>query len=691
MDAKTRAFLTALPALADPASATDPFAWVEPGPALDEASLKTRSGVSLRARFSSPAESVVRVRIGSQLERGKPASAMLVPGYREDPLAVQAISGGIRVGSGATALTWQLPVGGLQFGALRNCDWIGDMGASTTPSGLLADRDGTARGWLLSVQLDPDDAVYGGGESFQGPNLRGRVRRCINRETMGAAGFDSSYITVPFFWSDGGWGVFANTGEPVRADLGATYEAAAALELPGGELDVFFYLGTGPQILRGHQQVTGRPGSFPDWALGVWTSRCSYVTTDEVVGILDRYAEADCPVDVVHVDAWQTGNVLDDFSTAWEVDRSRWPVGWAKRLADRGVRVSLWHNPYLHRHTQAGLEALAAGYVLRDGAGEVVGTNDMPDRMLVDFTNPAARDWWRKKVAGLVCEEGASSVKADFAEEVPPEAVTADGRTGWEIRNEYSLLYQRESARALSEALGEPAVAMFCRSGTAGAQRYPCHWVGDTPSTWAGMAQALRACLSLSLSGFGIVGSDVGGFWSRAPSDASYRSLVEVNPDIARADVDPELFARWAQWGALSGVMRFHGTARREPWAYPAPYGEAAVAACRLRRRLAGYLRLVADEASAGGLPMMRPMPLAMPEERGARDAVLQYLLGPELLVAPVLQPGGALRLWVPPGQWEGLAGAPDLRGPGWRGLELELAAVPAWRNSTADGNCHLS
>jgi alpha-D-xyloside xylohydrolase len=80
------------------------------------------------------------------------------------------------------------------------------------------------------------------------------------------------------------------------------------------------------------------------------------------------------------------------------------------------------------------------------------------------------------------------------------------------------------------------------------------------------------------------------------------------------------------------------------------------------------------------GVPLMRPMVLAFPGDRAARDAELQYLLGPHILVAPVLRPGGGLRMWVPPGRWDPVAGAAPVSGPGWRELSLDLAAVPAWR-----------
>jgi alpha-D-xyloside xylohydrolase len=556
---------------------------------------------------------------------------------------------------------------------------LGTLTGGGLGTGVVLNLSGRQIGWQVSMPLLADDAVYGGGECFQGLDLRGRVRRCVNLETHGAAGLDASYLTVPLFWTSGGAGIFVNTGAPLRADLGATHADVLALTADDGVLDVFLYAGEPADIVAQHVAVTGRTGSVPDWAFGVWTSRCSYFSADEVDRILDGYEAADCPVDVVHVDAWQVGDVIADLSTAWEIDRDRFPAGWGKRLADRGVRLSLWHNPYLRAGTAAGDEAIAHGYVLVNATGDPVATNDMPGRLLVDFTNAEARAWWRALVADLVTNESAASVKGDFAEEVPPSAVASDGRTGWQLRNSYAVGYQRESHAALRSATGADAAIMFNRSGSAGAQRYPGHWVGDTPSTWSGLASALRATLSLSMSGFAVVGSDIGGFWTERRVSPLESATVAWDESSYDADVDPELFVRWTQWGALSPLMRFHGTGKREPWAYPAPFGELAVAATRLRPRLRGYLATVAAESASSGTPMMRPMPLAFPDARDAKAATLQYLLGPDVLVAPVLQPGGEISLWVPPGEWIGIAGAPDLDGDGWVSLTLGLDALPGW------------
>lgn len=670
MDTRTRAFLTAPSPLVDPALQVDPWALV----LLDEAGLLlgTAGGRWLRCLPTVPVPGVLRLRVGD-LSRLPSPSPMLMDGLAETPAqCVQSADGTVTLTGDGVSAGWSAE--GLSFKG---------YGAPPVFSrGLLLDAAGEVAGFLEATALAPDSRLYGGGEAFAGPDLRGRVRRGVNVECHGAAGTDLSYLTVPFFWSDAGWGLFAHTGAPVAADLGATHAEVGAIAVLGPGLDLFVLTGDPQTLLRRYLAVTGLPGRFPDWALGVWTSRCSYLSAAELEEVVDGFVAADCPLDVVHVDAWVKGNVIKDLTCSWEVDRERFPQGWGSALAARGVRTSLWHNSFVLPGTAAGEELLSAGLVLRDEQGEVVGTNDMPERMVVDFTDPKAVEWWQDKVVTTARAEGNVSFKPDFAEEVPPTAVTADGRSGWDIRNEYAVRYQRATHDALREVLETDEIAMFCRSGTAGAQRYPCHWVGDTPSTWAGLVSALRAQLSLSLSGFALVASDIGGFYTPETFAHTDEAFEAMNPDSYVADVDPELFVRWTQFGALSPVMRFHGIGRREPWAYPDPFGSIAVQACRVRAGLRGYLKATADEAATTGTPMMRPMALAYPDDRAAQDAQLQYLLGPDLLVAPVLVPGGRTRVYVPPGRWEPVMGLSSMEQPGWHEFVVPLDCYPAWRRS---------
>jgi len=665
VDTRTRAFVTAPSPLIDPALPVDRWAAVS---LVDGALLlRTAAGRDVSCTVTIPTPGVLRLRIGDTSRLPDPSPILLE--LPDTPAQLAAAADGVCISGDGIDARWGPD--GLRFKGYDRPDLFG--------GGVITTADGSVAGFLETVALTPDSRLYGGGEVFAGPDLRGRLRRGVNVECHGAAGFDLSYLTVPFFWSDAGWGLFAHTGAPVTADLGSTHADTAALAVPGEGLDLFVLTGDPQTLLRRYLAVTGMPGRFPEWALGVWTSRCSYLSAAEVQQVVQGYVDADCPLDVVHVDAWVKGNVIKDLTCSWEIDRSRFPAGWADELP---VRTSLWHNSFVLRGTAAGDELLAAGLVLRDEAGEVVGTNDMPERMVIDLTDPKAVEWWHDKVVTTARAEGNESFKPDFAEEIPPTAVTADGRTGWEIRNEYSVRYQRATHDALREALGTDEIAMFCRSGTAGAQRYPCHWVGDTPSSWAGLASALRAQLSLSLSGFAFVSSDVGGFYAPGAFAHTAAAFEEMDPSSYVADVEPELFTRWAQLGAFSPVMRFHGTGQREPWAYPDPFGKVAIEACRIRAGLRGYLKQVADEASSNGLPMMRPMALAFPDDRAARDADLQYLLGPDLLVAPVLTPGGQTSVYLPTGRWEPLMGLPVQQGPGWVELDVPLDCYPVWRRA---------
>lgn len=665
--------------LLDDAVTVDAFA----GAAVDEAAgpgrlaLTLASGTRLQAELTVPVEGVLRIRVAERLGPPRP-SPMLVEDLAATPAGLAEGAGAIRVDGAGVTGEWATEGGGLAVGPWCRAAGAEALTGTIGGAGRLVE-DGRPVGWVETARLGPDSAVYGSGESFQGPGLRGRIRRIVNVETHGASGLDASYLNVPFFWSDDGWGLFAHSAGPVRADLGATHADAAALALEGDELDLFVVAGDAPTLLRRYLACTGHPGALPEWAFGVWTSRCSYLSEKEIHAVLDEYEAAGCPVDVVHVDAWVAGNVLADLACNWEVDRQRFPEGWAARLRERGVATSLWHNPYVVAGTPLAAALAERGLLLRRADGSLAVTPDKVDRHAVDFTAPAAVAWWKEQVRSTMAAEGNVAFKPDFAEEVPEDAVFHDGRTGRQARNEYAVRYQAATHEAMAEVAGESEVALFCRSGTAGAQRYPCHWVGDSPSTWAGMAAALRACLSLSLSGFAFATHDIGGFWTPESFDPLQEAFEEMDGSGLVADVDPVLFARWAQWGALSPVMRFHGTARREPVAYPEPARSVAIEACRLRKRLQAYLVEAARVASAEGTPMTRPMVLAYPGDRAARDADLQYLLGPDVLVAPVLSPDGRRRLWVPPGRWEPLWGLAPVEGPGWHEVACPLESFPAW------------
>ena len=529
-------------------------------------------------------------------------------------------------------------------------------------------------GWEVRVPLGTE-SVFGGGESYRSVDLRGTRRVLLNSEAEGEFGAGAAYLTVPFFWSTAGWGLLLGTGGPVLADIGAQDATAARFVALGREVDVTLLRGDPAALLRSYADRTGRVGAWPDWAFGTWMSRASYLSAAEIHRVLCELRAADCPVDVVHVDAWLAGNVFRDFTCSWQPDRARFPEGWTDAVRERGVRVSLWLNPFVLAGSPLDLELRRKQLLLIGPDGAPAATCDRAHRHIVDFTNPAAAEWWGDQVLHLLAEERPDALKLDFGEEIPLGAICRDGRTGLEVRNAYAALYQRATAEAIPAG---QVVPLFCRSGSTGSQATPCHWVGDTPSNWDGMAQALRACLSLSLSGFALVGHDAGGFYTPGSMALPARRLDGEDLPFT-ADVEPELFGRWAQWAAFSPVTRFHGTGRREPTAYPEPWRSAAIAALRRRRDVLPLLRAALGEAQRTGMPLMRPTALTHSHDPLARRAWHQYQLGPNLLVAPVLAPGGRTTVWTADDEWEPIVGAPRLHGAGLHEVSVGPDAFPVY------------
>lgn len=504
-----------------------------------------------------------------------------------------------------------------------------------------------------SFALRLDEQLYGLGQQYGPLPRRGQRIVAWSRDALGLNTSAATYTNVPFFCSTRGWGLFLNHPERIVYELGSPSAISGSVGVDAPYLDCFLI--AGPElglVLQRYTDLTGRPPLPPLWSFGVWLSRCMYRDRAEVEAIVARARAVGLPFDVVHLDPlWlkhRKAHRLDACDFVWDEDAFPDPAGFVRWLAERGVKLSLWENPYVWRDTERFAEGAARGYFARTADGGWATSLENPEAAVVDFTNPAAVRWWQDLHRPLF-ELGVAAFKTDYGEGLPPEAVLADGRSGRQAHNLYPLLYNRavfEAPRAAPargpapgggpEVAGAGAV-VFGRSGTAGSQRYPLLWSGDAQSTWDALAGALRSGLSLSLSGIAFWTHDVGGFWNPAGED--------VRPD-------PELYVRWAQVGLLCSHTRFHGTTPREPWEY-GPEALAIVRSfARLRYRLLPYLWQQAHAAHATGWPVVRPLVLHYPDDPLARIEETEFLLGPLLLVAPVLAPVRQRWVYLPAGRW---------------------------------------
>ncbi|HEY3480796.1 MAG TPA: TIM-barrel domain-containing protein, partial [Streptomyces sp.] len=207
-------------------------------------------------------------------------------------------------------------------------------------------------------------------------------------------------------------------------------------------------------------------------------------------------------------------------------------------------------------------------------------------------------------------------------------------------------LYNAAVFDLLEENRGAGEAVLFARSATAGGQQYPVHWGGDCESTFNAMAESLRGGLSLGLSGFGFWSHDIGGF--------------EGTPT-------PAVFKRWVQFGLLSSHSRLHGShSYRVPWDYGDEAVEVTRDFTRLKHRLAPYLQRAAQQAHHTGTPVMRAMVLEFPDDPAAATLDRQYLLGDDLLVAPVFSEDGSVEFYVPEGTWTNILTGARVTGPRW-------------------------
>ncbi|MEU9627437.1 glycoside hydrolase family 31 protein [Streptomyces luteogriseus] len=599
--------------------------------------------------------------------------------------------------------------------------------APATPDALSASDDGSARlvngrlaveasadgrltfrhvdsGRVLLAERDPRSHHAGsrvlaaGGrtqqsfDAYDGERLHGLGQHLHGRLDQKGCVIDlvqsNTVAAVPFLHSSRGYGLLWNNPATGRVELGA--DATRWTADAGGRIDYWITAGDTPaQILDAYTQATGRPPLLPEWASGFWQSKLRYRTQDELLSVARQYKERGLPLSVIVCDFFHWPRMGD-----WRFEPAEWPdpTAMTQELGRLGVKlaVSVW--PTVEPDSDTYDELRAAGHLVRDADGGLLtfpwpsrhGGDALPRPMAYyDATHPGARAALWQRLNDNYLSLGVSCFWLDACEpDMPPEfaerAVYAAGPAA-QAANLYPLQHARAVADGL-RAAGEDRPLSLIRSAWAGSQRYGALlWSGDIPTTFDSLARQIRAGLNVAMSGIPWWNTDIGGFAGGDPDDPAYR----------------ELLIRWFQYGTFGPVMRLHGD--REPnhptfstdmtagpnevWSY----GQEAYDILRqhllLRERLRPYLHRLSEDAHRTGAPPMRPLFFDFPEDPGAWDVDDQFLLGPDVLVAPVYEAGArARRVYLPSGTgWLDPATKAVLKGGTTLDAQAPLERIPVF------------
>jgi alpha-D-xyloside xylohydrolase len=499
------------------------------------------------------------------------------------------------------------------------------------PLGRTTRDAGTGRAAAFaSFALRHDERIVGFGESFGRLDKTGTTQTLWLQEAFGNAG-PASYKQVPFYLSDRGHGVFVHTSNAVRCDVGSREHSALSITVHDADaLDWFVLAGRPQQVLAHYTALTGKPSMPPPWSFGFWMGRISYSSQAEVERVAQELRDRRIPTDVIHID---TGWFERDYTCDLRFSPTRFPdpAAMIARLREQGLRVCLWQWPNYNVASPLFDEGVAAGHLARRTSGHTYtfagGYGE--DAGLIDFSSAAAVRWYQDKLTALF-RLGVAAIKVDYGEGAPPEARYA-GVPATAMHNLYPLLYQDAVWQAADRA-GNGEAVLWARAGWAGSQRYPVHWSGDGIARFEDLACVVRGMLSIGLSGFCFYSHDVGGF--------------SGNPS-------PELYIRWLQLGVFSSHVRAHGSPPREPWEYGQLVEDLSRRYLTLRYRLLPYLLTASADSIARSLPVARALLLGHPEDPVCWQVDDEYLFGPDLLVAPVLEQGETTRrVYLPAGTW---------------------------------------
>jgi alpha-glucosidase len=533
----------------------------------------------------------------------------------------------------------------------------------------------------------PEDAIYGLGEKSGRHNRRGRSFTLWNTDILnpsaaapfggdgGSIEFDPYYVSIPFFHhhtADGHVAAsFVDNGFRATYDFSAGDEYSFRFE--GGQYTEYVFAGPSlPGIVEAYTWLTGRAAPPPLWALGYHQCRWKAYSQADVEALGARHRELGIPCDAL----WLDIEYMDGYRVfTWNTELFPDAPGMLARLREQGLRAITIIDPGVKFEPGYDVfdEAVARDVLCRTEGGDLyIGEVWPGDTAFPDFVTEDGRRWWGERNAAHV-RSGLAGIWNDMNEPatgvVPPERMRfnrgADSHERW--HNQYALLMAMGTREGLLDAMPDLRTFILTRAGFAGIQRYAANWMGDNQARWDHLWLSIPMANGFGLSGQAFVGADVGGFAGHS---------------------NGELFLRWLQYGALTPFCRNHsmlGDVDQYAWSWGEAILTQARRAIELRYRLLPYIYSAFITATETGAPVQRPLVFDHQYDAAVRDIDDQYLLGPDLLVAPVYEPRATARqVYLPAGGWYDWHTGERFTGPQFVVAQTPMDRIPLYARAGA-------
>lgn len=496
----------------------------------------------------------------------------------------------------------------------------------------------------------------------------GRGDKKVSRFTriLGVSGNRfSSYAPINFFFTENN-NAFIFTGSPyISYDF--TKADSFSVESWSDRLTIYHFNAANPkQLLTKASRLTGKMPLLPDWAFGTWLGLQG--GANKVEEIIDKALSCNNPVTAVWIQDW-VGRRKTRFGSqlwwTWEADTVAYPdfVNFCKRMREKNIRVLGYINSFMANEGRLFEEARKKGYLVKNKKREdyVIKTAGFPT-YLIDLTNPDAFQWMKQVIKHNLIDQGLSGWMVDYGEWLPLDAVLFSGEDAFNYHNQYAVDWTRLNREAIQEAGREGDIVFFSRSGALGSAAYSTlFWAGDQMVDWGehdGLPSAVCALITSGLSGITLNHSDIGG----------YTTLDNLFIKVKR---DEELLKRWIEFAAFTPVFRTHEGLK--PESNIQVYSSESMTNFfshfgQLHWALKDYLKELNIEATDKGIPVVRALLLEFPDDTLTYAIKDQYMLGEDLLVAPVIKKGAKSRqVYFPAGEW-----------------------MNVWTNKTVSGKCSL-